>query len=425
MLPGLCLDCFAEHSADESRCRACRSPRLVRHPELHELAIAHIDCDAFYAAIEKRDRPELRDVPVIVGGSVRGVVSTACYIARIKGVRSAMPMFKALKLCPEATVIKPDMNKYSAVSKEMGKLFAELTPAIQFLSIDEAFLDLQGTARLHGHSPAVSLAGLASKIEKKIGITVSIGLSHNKFLAKIASDISKPRGFSIVGKSEATSFLAKQPVGLIWGVGQVFQKKLARDGITKIGQLQKMDKRDLMKAYGSMGLRLYFLSRGEDHRSVESDGDLKSVSSETTFDQDISDGLVLRSLLWTLCEKVARRAKAQGHAGHTVTLKLKTSDFRTLTRSVSLSDATQLANRMFDAAEPLLNKEANGTAYRLLGVGITNLQEAAPDASSAHTLDDTQNRRDKAEAAMDKIRSKFGQPSVVRGIALGQPTRKK
>jgi DNA polymerase IV len=412
----LCLDCLFEGANASDRCLVCRSPRVVQHDELHALEIAHLDCDAFYASIEKRDRPELRDVPVIVGGSVRGVVSTACYIARIKGVRSAMPMFKALKLCPDATVIKPDMRKYSTVSKEIGVLLAKLTPAVEFLSIDEAFLDLRGTMRLHRHSAAVSLADLARSIEKKLGITVSIGLSHNKFLAKIASDLSKPRGFSIIGKAEALSFLAKQPVSLIWGVGAVFQKKLARDGITHIGQLQSMGQRELMKAYGSMGLRLYFLSRGEDQRVVSSDGETKSVSSETTFDTDLSNAVELRSLLWDLSEKVARRAKSQALAGRTVTLKLKTADFKILTRSISLETPTQLANRIFDAAAPLLAREATGRRYRLLGVGISNLEDAIPELPS--TLDEAQNRRDKAEAAMDKIRSKFGQPAVIRGISI-------
>src|SRR4051812_20689000 len=210
--PGFCRDCLAEQKGDVRRCHACGSPRLIRHKELYDLTLAHIDCDAFYAAVEKRDNPELADKPVIIGGGHPGVVSTACYIARIHGVRSAMPMFKALELCPHATVIPPNMEKYAAVGHEVRALMLDLTPLVEPLSIDEAFLDLGGTERLHGRSPALSLAKLADEIETKVGISVSIGLSHNKFLAKVASDLEKPRGFSVIGRAETRSFLAAKPV---------------------------------------------------------------------------------------------------------------------------------------------------------------------------------------------------------------------
>ncbi len=417
--PGFCRDCFDPVSDDERRCPTCRSPRLLRHPELHHLTTAHLDCDAFYAAIEKRDDPSLRDKPVIVGGQHRGVVSTACYIARIRGVRSAMPMFQALKLCPDATVIAPSMAKYAAVGRQVRELMLALTPLIQPLSIDEAFLDLAGTERLHGCSAAYSLALLARQIETEIGITVSIGLSHNKFLAKMASDLDKPRGFSVIGRGETLSFLAARPVGGIWGVGKAMQAELAKDGITMISQLQTREKTDLMKRYGTLGARLYHLARGEDERHVSPDDDTKSISAETTFDVDISDYKALERTLWQMSEKVSRRAKKNGLAGSTVTLKLKTADFKTRTRNASFQDATVLADRIFSAAQPLLKREATGTAFRLLGVGISHLRESDP-TDAEPTLDERAATRAKAEQAVDRLREKFGKSAVERGLAFNR-----
>jgi DNA polymerase IV len=414
--PGFCRDCLADTRADEPRCHVCRSPRLVRHGELNQLSIAHIDCDAFYAAVEKRDNPALADVPLIVGGGTRGVVSTCCYIARIRGVRSAMPMFKALKLAPDAVVVRPDMAKYSAVGKQVRDMMLAVTPAVQPISIDEAFLDLTGTSKLHGQSPAKTLARLINDIVKHIGITASVGLAPNKYLAKVASDLQKPRGFSIIGKDEAKRFLATKPVNLIWGVGKAFQDKLNGDGIQLIGQLQTMERNDLMARYGSMGSRLYYLSRGEDMRSVDTDDESKSISAETTFNTDISNAEYLSAILWQLAEKVARRAKAENVEGHTVTLKLKSTDFKNRTRSATLSDATQLAHRIYDVAHPLLLKEATGSAFRLIGVGISNLQAATHE--DYQTLDVKDTAQTKAELAIDAIRQKFGKDAVERGLVL-------
>lgn len=244
---GFCRDCLAAQAGSRPRCEACGSPRLTRHAELYALSLAHIDCDAFYAAIEKRDRPELRDRPVIVGGGKRGVVSTACYIARIRGVRSAMPMFKALEACPDAVVIKPAMEKYVAVGRQVRAMMQALTPLVEPISIDEAFLDLSGTQRLHGRPPALVLADFARQVEREIGITVSVGLSYCKFLAKVASDLAKPRGFSVIGEDEALSFLAPRPITTIWGVGKAFAAALERDGLRTIGQLQTMERGELMR----------------------------------------------------------------------------------------------------------------------------------------------------------------------------------
>lgn len=414
--PGFCRDCLADSVADEVRCRVCHSPRLVRHPEIHALSVAHIDCDAFYAAVEKRDDPTLADKPVIVGGGTRGVVSTCCYIARIRGVRSAMPMFKAMKLAPDAIVIKPNMAKYSEAGQQVRKLMLAVTPLVQPLSIDEAFLDLTGTARLHGQSPAKTLAKLITNIESEVGITASAGIAPNKFLAKVASDLEKPRGYSVIGRQEALAFLASKPVSLIWGVGKAMQETLARDGISSISQLQKMEKNDLLRRYGNMGARLFHLARGEDMRSVSTDDSSKSIGAETTLDRDVSDYGELEALLWAMAQKVSHRAKSQGCGGHTVTLKLKTADFKLRTRATSLEDATQLAHRMFDAAKPLLRKEATGTRFRLIGIGLSHLEEM--EAGEQATLDPRLEASSKAEKAIDRIREKFGKTAVDRGLAL-------
>ncbi len=415
--PGFCRDCFSAVSGEERRCRFCGSPRLVRHTELHDLSIAHIDCDAFYASVEKRDNPDLADKPVIVGGGVRGVVSAACYVARIRGVRSAMPMFKALALCPDAVVIKPDMAKYVNAGRAVRAMMMDVTPLVEPLSIDEAFLDLTGTARLHGMSPALTLARLIGRIHSQIGITASVGLSHNKFLAKSASDLEKPRGFSVLGRTETLGFLASKPVGFIWGVGKAMQEQLAKGGITQIAQLQAMDKADLMKRFGSLGVRLYHLSRGEDDRHVSVGDHSKSISAETTFNSDISEAAELERILWLLAEKVSRRAKAEGMAGHTIVLKLKTGDFHSRTRNASLDEPTQLAARIFETAAPLLKREATGARFRLIGVGITNLAEAKAESETL-TLDSHVATQARAELAIDKLRDKFGRNAVERGIVL-------
>ncbi|MEM9473196.1 MAG: DNA polymerase IV [Pseudomonadota bacterium] len=414
----ICRDCLASVAATEARCPQCHGPRLIGHRRLHELSIAHLDCDSFYAAVEKRDNPELADKPVIIGGGTRGVVSTACYVARIQGVRSAMPMFKALKACPKAVVIKPDMAKYARVGKQVRELMKQLTPLVEPISIDEAFMDLTGTERLHGKSPVRSLCELALKIEDEIGITVSIGLSHTKYLAKLASDMDKPRGMFVIGPDECVEFLRDRPVSFIWGVGAAMQKKLHRDGIRLIGQLQRMEKNELMRQYGSLGSRLYHLSRGEDARSVQGRSASKSISAETTFNTDISDYRELERRLWRLSEKVSRRAKKEHMAGATVVLKLKTDQFKTRTRNTSLSDPTALATRIFDAAKPMLHREVDGkTAFRLLGVGITGLSELAAEAEIGG-LDLRADANAKVELAMDKLRDKFGTDAVEKGRGL-------
>jgi len=420
---GFCRDCLALQKGPGRRCDSCGSPRVTRHPELYDLSVAHVDCDAFYAAIEKRDRPELRDKPVIVGGGKRGVVATACYIARIRGVRSAMPMFKALEACPEAIVIKPDMEKYVRVGREVRAMMQALTPLVEPLSIDEAFLDLSGTARLHRRPAALVMGEFARRVEREIGITVSVGLSYCKFLAKIASDMNKPRGFSAIGRAEAVEFLAGQPVTLIWGVGKAFAEVLARDGIRTIRQLQQMELSDLMRRYGSMGQRLYHLARGKDERRVDPGHDAKSVSSETTFDTDLATMEDLVPILRNLSERVSARLKKGGLAGRTVVLKLKSQDFRIRTRNRQLADPTRLADRIFQTGLELLRKEADGTRYRLIGIGVSDLTD--PERADPADLIDTQARkRAMAEGAMDALREKFGSKAVETGYTFGRVRRR-
>ncbi|MEH6527574.1 MAG: DNA polymerase IV, partial [Sneathiella sp.] len=412
-----CLQTIIEKSLSAvTRCPTCRSPKVLKHPELFELSLAHVDCDAFYAAVEKRDNPDLNAHPLIIAyDGARSVVSTCCYIARMSGVRSAMPLFKAKKLCPTANIVAPQMQKYAAASKEIHALFQRLTPDIEPLSLDEAFLDLSGTESLHHRSAAQSMAWLAREIEKTIGITVSVGLSYNKYLAKLASDLDKPNGFAVIGRQEALEFLSSRPVSDIWGVGKALNRKLASAGITSIGQLQHREETDLVVRYGVMGSRLYHLSRGQDSRIVKAGQRAKSISAETTFSTDISDPATLLVRLWPLCEKVSKRLKASNKAGKTITLKLKTGDFKTLTRSHTLPHPTQLAETLYREIKPLLEKSIPGRNFRLIGVGISSFG-AIDDADKPDLLTSQNNDRDKkVEAAIDKVRAKFGDTVIGKG----------
>jgi DNA polymerase-4 len=415
-MAGFCRDCLTE-VPKASRCPTCYSPRILRHPEVDILTIAHVDCDAFYATIEKRDDPSLADRPLIVGGGQRGVVTTACYIARTFGVRSAMPMFEARRLCPHATIVPPNMDKYAAVSRQVRALMLDLTPQVEPISIDEAFMDLSGTARLHGMSAAKVLARFAARVESELRITVSIGLADNKFLAKIASDLDKPRGFAVLGRAEAVSFLADKPVGLIYGVGKVAQQRLEKDGFRLIADLQRADEHDLMRRYGVEGQRLWRLARGIDARDVNPDRERKSVSAENTFERDIASFRPLEKRLWAAAEEVSDRLKEKQLAGSTVTLKLKTADFRILTRARSLETPTQLAGRIFAVGRDLLAREVNGTRYRLLGIGVSALTDAE-EADPAELIDRGAARRAAAERAVDRVRDKFGREAMVKGLEL-------
>jgi DNA polymerase IV len=414
-----CRDCLTDAPDQAKRCPVCGSPRLARHAEIDTLTIAHVDCDAFYATIEKRDDPSLADKPVIVGGGKRGVVAAACYVARTYGIKSAMPMFEALRRCPSAVVVRPNISKYAKVGREVRRAMFVLTPLVEPLSIDEAFLDLTGTERLHGMSAAKALARFSVAVERELGITVSIGLSANKFLAKIASDMDKPRGFAALDQQEARAMLAEKPVGFIFGVGPATQEKLASRGFRSIADLQRADEIELMKQFPTEGRRLWRLARGIDDRRVVADRGAKTISSETTFETDISDFATLEKLLWRLSEKVSSRLKNGELAGSTITLKLKTADFRQRTRSQSMPAPTQLAAKIFAVSREMLAKEIDGTSFRLMGTGVSALKPG----SQADDTDMLDRRAAHAERAMDDLRKKFGQAAVIRGIAYDGPEK--
>lgn len=416
-MPALCRDCLETFESGD-RCPVCRSPRVVAHDELFDLSIAHMDCDAFYASVEKRDNPALEDKPVIIGGGRRGVVSTACYVARIRGVRSAMPMFKALELCPDAVVLRGRMDVYVEVSRQIRAMMEELTPVVEPLSLDEAFMDLTGTARLHGAPPAVLLARLVRRMKDEIGITGSIGLSHNKFLAKVASDLEKPRGYSVIGAAETQDFLRPKPVRLIWGIGPSAQASLESAGIRTFADLERWDRQDLSARFGSMGERLWHLARGEDRRRVSPHAPVRSISNETTFHEDTASLDILDGHIWRLSEKVAARAKAKDIAGRTVTLKLKRSSHKILTRQSQLTDATQIADRIYRTARALLGQLGDQGPYRLLGIGLSHLEPAEGADRISDLLDPDAATRTRAERAADRIKERFGEDAILKGRAL-------
>ena len=416
-MPSLCRKCFNTFN-EEGRCPRCSSPLVVSHTELFDLNIAHMDCDAFYASVEKRDNPDLADKPVIIGGGRRGVVSTACYIARIRGVKSAMPMFKALEKCPDAVVIRPRMKIYAEISQQIREMMNDITPLVEPLSLDEAFMDLSGTHKLHGAPPAVMLAKLMDRISGNLGLTGSIGLSHNKFLAKIASDLNKPNGYSIIGVAETSSFLQDKPIRLIWGVGASMQKLLEKSGIRTFADLLRWDRKDLVSKFGSMGDRLWFLARGQDARVVSNSDRIKSISNETTLNENTSDLRVLEGHLWRLCEKVSSRAKSKGLAGTIMILKLKSSNHKIITRRVTLRDPTYLADVLFRSTYPLMEAAIENGPFRLVGAGLSGLCLASQAEREPELLDEGALNRIKVERVTDEIREKFGDEAMIKGRSL-------
>ena len=418
-MPALCRDCLTlfDSPPTPAGCARCGGGRVISHAELFALTIAHIDCDAFYASVEKRDRPELASRPVIVGGGVRGVVTAACYVARIYGVKSAMPMFKALKACPEAVVIRPDFAKYTVASRQIRGLMAKLTPLVQPLSIDEAVLDMAGTQALHGAPPATILARFAKDVEAEVGITVSIGLAPNRLLAKIAAGRGKPRGFTVIGAAEAASLLAGEPVRLLPGIGPALARRLEALGITRLGHLQALSDKEAIRMLGEDGLALVRRARGEDARIVDPTREAKSISAETTFDTDLTGITDLERHLWRLSEKLARRLKEHDLAAAGVVLKLKTATFTIRTRAARLPAPTVLPDRLFEAAQALLRHEATGTAFRLIGIGASALTERS-QADLGDLADTDTPRRAAAQAVIDTLRDRFGQAAITRGRSL-------
>ena len=373
----LCRHCCELCPDGNDVCDSCGSTWLVQHDELASLAIAHIDCDAFYASVEKRDRPRLKELPVIVGHpGGRGVVTTACYVARTFGVRSAMPMFQAMELCPKATVIIPDMAKYKRVGYQIRDIMRGATEAIEPVSLDEAYLDLTEAHRIGTGTPAEALARIARDVEIEVGITVSIGLSANKLLAKLASERDKPRGFSVIGRGEAYDFLASLPVSKINGVGPATAARLQAGGIVTIGDLQQLSESELLVRFGRFGRRLAQFAIGEDTRAVTPDRETKSISAEDTFRRDKYKAADLLAEARPLAERVAGQLVKNGLAAGTVVVKLKTAKFALLTRSRKIAVPTQKAAVLFEAARPLIEREADGRLFRLIGIGADRLAPA-------------------------------------------------
>jgi DNA polymerase IV len=422
-MPRLCRDCMRRCPIEWARCGHCGSPRTINLQAADGLAIAHVDCDAFYAAVEKRDDASLRDKPVIVGGSgPRAVVATCCYVARTFGVRSAMPMSRARALCPDAVVLPPDMAKYARVGREVRARMLELTPLVEPVSIDEAFLDLTGCDGSNRAGAPETLVRFARRVEVEVGVTVSVGLSYCKFLAKLASDLDKPRGFAVITREEAKAWLATQSVGRLWGVGKIGRERLARSGLEVIGDLQRIDERTAVSRLGGDGVRLWRLAQGRDDRPVVAERETKSISSETTFDRDISDKAELTRILLVHCDRVAARLRKEGLSASGVTLKLRLPDFSLRTRSRGGIKATQLAPRLFEAARPLLDAQPGRTAYRLLGIAATELAPAV----RADEDDLVGGARERfREAAIASLRDRFGPAAVQRGLAFRPGPRTK
>jgi DNA polymerase IV len=371
----LCRDCGAlaqvAPQATEA-CPSCGSRRIVLHAELTSLTVAHVDCDAFYASVEKRDRPELAEDPVIVGGGARGVVLTCCYVARRFGVRSAMPMGQALRLCPGATVIRPDMEKYRSESRRIRALMEALTPRLEAVSIDEAYLDL--SAREASEPAARALARLALQVERRVGVTISVGLAPNKMLAKIASDLGKPRGFRIIGAGDALTLLGPMTVSALPGVGPVMQRKLEAMGFHTIAELRQAKRDDLAHRFGRWGERLLRHAHGEDGRRVGfGRGRSVTIGAERTFARDLARYEDIAAELGNLCAKLAERLARADLAAGSITLKLRRFDRKTSTHACRLRDPTMRAETVLAAVEPVLTRALDGTAFRLVGVTAHDL----------------------------------------------------
>jgi DNA polymerase-4 len=327
-----------------------------------------------------------------------------------------MPTGRALQLCPQAIVLPPDMAKYARVSRAIRERMQELTPLVEPLSIDEAFLDLTGCEGVNGAPTALALARFAREVEREIGVTVSVGLSYCKFLAKLASDLDKPRGFAVIGCAEARAVLAPMSVGRLWGVGKVAEARLVRLGLRTIGDLQALDEKAAAARLGGDGRRLWRLAQGIDARRVSPDRETKSISSETTFEFDVADRDELDRALLAHCERIAGRLRRGGLAAGTVTLKLRAPDFHLHSRSRSGLDPTQMAPRLFAAARALLGAEPVGQAYRLIGVAASDLAPAE-EADAADLIEGDRSREKAREAAIANLRDRFGAAAVLRGLA--------
>ena len=421
----LCLDCAKLYPCSTnngktvpvkpSRCAKCRSPRLRMHPELETLHIAHVDCDSFYASVEKLDHPELASKAVAVGNRERGVVAACCYIARSYGIKSAMPMFQILKLCPDIVIMPARMERYQEIGLQIRDLFKQTTPAIEPLSIDEAFLDLSGLGSLTGKKPCEILAELIIRIKSETDIQVSAGLSANKFLAKTASDLEKPKGYSIIGQEEAQEFLSKRPIESMFGVGKSMANKLHSIGVQTIGDLTRYEHDALIKQFGVYGQSLYYFARGLDTRPVASSEKQKSIGKEHSYGQNIIDIKILDKHLYFTATEVTDTLKAQNLVAAIITLKLRDNKGKAITRSTTLTTPTNLCNIVYKALRPILYRTVDGyTPYRLLGISTTNLTPF--NGMDYMDLGDPNHLKNATkERLIDKINEKVGKKIIITG----------
>ncbi len=381
------------------------------------LTILHIDMDAFYASVEQRDRPELRGLPVIVGGvGNRGVVSAASYEARRFGVRSAMPSATARRLCPEGVFLPVRMAHYAQVARQIREIFLSITPLVEPLSLDEAFLDVRGCESLHGPAREIGRR-VKERIKADTGLTASVGVAPNKFLAKLASDHGKPDGFVVVPPEQVTEFLAPLPVGRLWGVGAKGEKRLHALGVRTVGQLAALPERVMVDHFGKSGRHLWELAHGRDERAVTPDREAKSISTETTFPEDVGDREALRAWLLDLVDELAGRLRKEGVRARTVDLKVRSSDFSTRTRALSLPDATDATDVLWRAALRLFERSVTEEVLplRLLGVGASNLTR---EGMVQRLLFEDDDRSEALDRTIDAIRGRLGPGAIRRGSTL-------
>ncbi len=379
--------------------------------------ILHVDMDAFYASVEERERPELVGRPIIVGGTPegRGVVAAANYVARKFGVHSAMPAATAKRLCPQAVVLRPRLDFYASVSAQIREIFTRYTPLVEPLSLDEAFLDVTGSAAVFGPADDIGRR-IKREIREELQLTASVGVAVNKFLAKIASDLDKPDGFVVVAPGTEQEFLDPLPVSRLWGVGRATNREFEKLGVRTIGQLRRLPEETLRLRFGRHGEHLWQLAHGVDNRKVVPDREAKSISHETTFAIDICEMETLRGWLLHLTEQVARRLRQHNLCGSTVQIKVRYADFQTVTRAESLPQATHVTDEIWNVASRLLTERLpkRPLKIRLLGVGVTKL---GPVGGEQQTLfaDESHQRRGRLDEAMDSIRERFGRSSLSRG----------
>ena len=381
-------------------------------------AIIHLDMDAFYASVEQHDRPELRGKPVIVGGSrERGVVAACSYEARPFGVRSALPMNRALRLCPEAVVLPVRMARYQEVSRQVFAIFGRYTDRIEPLSVDEAFLDVTGCERLFG-TPREIAQRIRREVREELGLAISAGVAPNKFLAKLASESAKPDGLLEIAPERVDEFLLPLPVERIWGVGNKAAQQLHRQGCRTVADLRRLSVAQLTSLFGVWGERLYHLARGEDERVVEVDAPAKSYGAEETFAVDLTRSEDLHRELLAQAEKVAARLRRHGQSGRVLTLKVRYADFETLTRRLTLPEPTAHGKTLYRAACDLLQRtEAGERPVRLLGLSVGGLEDAAARQPTLFPDPDEQ-RQSALDTALDRLNQRFGQGQVRRGDLL-------